>query len=138
MKAKRIFETILYADDLSSARQFYEDILGLDLLGASDLFLVFRLSESVLLIFDPAKSREAGRQVPSHGSEGEGHVAFSASDAELDDWEKHFMDNGIEIERIVGWDQGGRSLYVRDPAGNSVEFAPETLWGGEWNFHGDA
>ena len=134
MKAKRIFETILYADDLSPARHFYEDILGLDLIGAADLFLVFRLPESVLLVFDPTKSQEPGRQVPSHGAIGQGHIAFAATDEEIDHWKKHFQIKGIEIEQIVEWDQGGRSLYVRDPAGNSVEFAPGTLWGGEWEF----
>ncbi len=33
----------------------------------------------------------------------------------------------------VNWDQGGTSLYFRDPAGNSIELAPPTLWGG-WEF----
>jgi hypothetical protein len=36
----------------------------------------------------------------------------------------------VEIEREVDWDEGGTSLYVRDPAGNSVELAPPTIWGG--------
>jgi catechol 2,3-dioxygenase-like lactoylglutathione lyase family enzyme len=27
------------------------------------------------------------------------------------------------------WPAGGRSLYIRDPAGNLVELAPPTLWG---------
>jgi catechol 2,3-dioxygenase-like lactoylglutathione lyase family enzyme len=134
MKADRIFETILYARDLEAARSFYEGILGMDLLGVSELFLVFRLPSSVLLIFDPAKSEEAGRQVPSHGSRGEGHIAFTATDAEISQWEEHFKANGIGIEQIVAWEHGGRSLYVRDPAGNSVEFAPATLWGGDWEF----
>jgi catechol 2,3-dioxygenase-like lactoylglutathione lyase family enzyme len=134
MKAKRIFETILYADNLDAARRFYEDSLGLDFLGGSDLFIVFRLPESVLLIFNPAKSGEAGRQVPSHGASGEGHIAFAASDDEVSQWEAHLTELGVEIEKIVEWDQGGRSLYLRDPAGNSVEFAPGSLWGGQWGF----
>jgi catechol 2,3-dioxygenase-like lactoylglutathione lyase family enzyme len=35
---------------------------------------------------------------------------------------------GIEIEREVGWDEGGRSIYFRDPAGNSVELIEGEAW----------
>ncbi|HQX85206.1 MAG TPA: RdgB/HAM1 family non-canonical purine NTP pyrophosphatase, partial [Aestuariivirga sp.] len=41
---------------------------------------------------------------------------------------KHFESQGIAIERIVDWPDGGRSIYVRDPAGNSVEFAESRIW----------
>ena len=34
----------------------------------------------------------------------------------------------------VPWPEGGRSIYFRDPAGNSLELAPPTLWGGGWDF----
>jgi len=37
--------------------------------------------------------------------------------------------NGVPIESEVRWPRGGRSLYVRDPAGNSVEIASPALWG---------
>jgi hypothetical protein len=36
----------------------------------------------------------------------------------------------FEVEREVGWPDGSSSLYVCDPAGNSVELAPPSLWGG--------
>ena len=44
-------------------------------------------------------------------------------------WRSHLETNGIEIESEVTWPRGGRSLYVRDPAGNSVELASPTIWG---------
>ncbi len=134
MKANRIFEVVLYANDLLQAKAFYGDLLGLEVLGASDLVVVFRLPECVLLVFDPEKSGEAGRPVPSHGTSGPGHIAFSATDAELDEWITHFERNRYTIEKVHAWEAGGRSLYLRDPSGNSVEFAPPTLWGGNWSF----
>lgn len=134
MKAKRIFETVLYAEDLEAAKHFYGEVLGLELGYESDLFLAYRLEKSALLIFHPEKASESGRSVPSHGSTGEGHVAFATTDEEIDQWQTHLESKGIEIEQIVPWESGGRSLYVRDPAGNSVEFAPSTLWGGGWDF----
>ncbi|EDY82674.1 glyoxalase family protein [Verrucomicrobiia bacterium DG1235] len=134
MKAKRIFETILYAEDLPAAKLFYRDTLGLELMRESELVLVFRLQDSVLLVFDPRKSSPPGRAVPSHGTSGEGHIAFAATDEEIREWRVHLESKGIEIESVVEWGEGGESLYVRDPAGNSVEFAPSTLWGGGWDF----
>lgn len=136
MRARRIFETVLYIEDLAAAEQFYSGVLGMEVVLKSDLFLAFRLDSSVLLVFDPRKSVGPGRTVPAHGASGEGHVAFAATDAEIDRWKAHLESRGVEIEQIVHWDQGGRSLYVRDPGGNSVEFAPSTLWGGDWDFSG--
>jgi hypothetical protein len=47
----------------------------------------------------------------------------------LEIWRARFAERGIVVEADVQWPGGGRSLYVRDPAGNSVELAAATLWG---------
>ena len=31
-------------------------------------------------------------------------------------------------EREITWPLGGRSVYVRDPSGNSVEFVEGEIW----------
>ena len=134
MKAERIFETILYAGDLQAVKPFYQDLLGLELIRESSLFLVFRLAHSVLLIFNPLESIERGREIPHHGTAGEGHIAFAAPGKTLPQWTDHFVRHGLAIETEHTWDDGSISLYVRDPAGNSVEFAPPSLWGGRWDF----
>ena len=43
-------------------------------------------------------------------------------------WRNRLGEHEIEIECEVAWDSGGRSLYVRDPAGNSVELTEDELW----------
>jgi catechol 2,3-dioxygenase-like lactoylglutathione lyase family enzyme len=134
MHAQQIFETVLYATDLEAAEQFYRDVMGLTLQSSAPLMRIFRCGPGVLLIFDPAQSSVPGRDVPSHGATGAGHIVFACPAAELDAWRAHFAARGVEIEREVEWDVGGLSLYVRDPAGNSVELAPPTLWGGGWAF----
>ena len=134
MKADRIFETVVYSDDLEKAKSFYAGILNLDLVSESKVFLVFRLTQSVLLVFNPKLSGEKNRSVPSHGAIGGGHVAFGATQAEIAQWKVHFEEHGVEVEKMVDLKEGGASLYVRDPAGNSIEFAPSTLWGGNWDF----
>jgi hypothetical protein len=35
----------------------------------------------------------------------------------------------VAIEADFEWPKGGRSIYFRDPAGNSVEFAEPRIWG---------
>jgi catechol 2,3-dioxygenase-like lactoylglutathione lyase family enzyme len=66
--------------------------------------------------------------VPSHGASGPGHVAFRVPKGELDRWRETLLERGVEIDRDVEWDGGRRSLYVRDPAGNSVELTEDELW----------
>jgi catechol 2,3-dioxygenase-like lactoylglutathione lyase family enzyme len=90
---------------------------------------VFRLPDGgVLLIFDPARSSTPGRPVPSHGAIGAGHVAFALEPGTLDVFADALRRQGIEIEQEITWDEGGRSAYVRDPAGNSVELVDGEAW----------
>ena len=134
MKATRIFETVLYAGDLAAAERFYTEVLGLELYSRFDVAVSFRCEGGVLLVFDPDKAILPGRDVPSHGARGPGHLAFAASPSDLDAWREHLRAHGVQIEKEVNWDQGGTSIYFRDPAGNSIELAPPTLWGGGWLF----
>ena len=43
-------------------------------------------------------------------------------------WRTRFLELGIAIDAENQWDRGGRSLYVRDPDGHSVELATPGLW----------
>jgi len=130
VRPRRIYETVLYADDVAATAAFYADVLGLRLVDDMDeLAAAFRLDDGgVLLIFDPERASAPGRPVPSHGASGPGHIAFSVGDGELARCEEELRARGTEIEREVEWPQGGRSLYVRDPAGNSVELVEGDLW----------
>jgi catechol 2,3-dioxygenase-like lactoylglutathione lyase family enzyme len=129
MELRRIFETCLYAADLGAAMRFYGEVLGLGLVSRmGDRGLTFRCGDGVLLIFDPERTRQPHDLVPSHGADGPGHVAFAVPPEEVETWREHLAAAGLEIEREVNWPEG-RSIYLRDPAGNSVELAPPTLWG---------
>ena len=125
MKPHRIFETVIYSTDEEATAAFYRDVLGLREVDDG----AFRLEGGMLLIFDPTRSSQPGRPVPSHGATGTGHVAFSVGPGELDAWREVLREKGIKIEQEVDWnDRGGRSIYVRDPAGNSVELVEGDMW----------
>jgi catechol 2,3-dioxygenase-like lactoylglutathione lyase family enzyme len=115
---------------VAAAARFYADVLGLHLLeDPTELSAAFRLGDGgVLLLFDSARSSVAGRPVPSHGATGAGHVAFAVPLGTLDAFADALRDKGIAIEQEVTWSQGGRSVYVRDPAGNSVEVIEGEAW----------
>jgi catechol 2,3-dioxygenase-like lactoylglutathione lyase family enzyme len=126
----RIYETVLYGSDVEAMKRFYADVLTLRLVdGPDELSAAFRLPDGgVLLIFDPARSGEPGRAVPSHGATGPGHIAFHVPPGALDAWRERLDRLAVEIEREVSWGGGRRSLYVRDPDGNSVELTEDELW----------
>ena len=127
-------ESALYVDDLAAAERFYGITLGLPRIAAvPGRHAFFRAGGSVLLIFNAdatlrAPSPGSALPVPPHGARGAGHYCFSVAAAVLDDWRSHLETHGIAIEADFRWPNGARSIYVRDPAGNSVEFAEPGLW----------
>jgi catechol 2,3-dioxygenase-like lactoylglutathione lyase family enzyme len=123
-----VHETVLYTDDVDALASFYEDAIGLTQIDPPDAHsAAFRLEDAnVLLMFDRSRTAEPGRFVPPHGTAGQGHVAFRVDD--LDAAAGDLRANGVEIEREISWPKGGRSVYFRDPAGNSVEFVEGEIW----------
>ena len=129
---RAVLETALYAPDLDTAATFYRDIVGLkedSRVPGRHIFM--RCETSMVLLFNPEATRKSGGKlpVPPHGATGEGHVCFRAEPGEMDAWAAHLSAEGVDIESDFNWPGGARSIYVRDPAGNSVEFAEAKLWG---------
>ena len=87
----------------------------------------------MLLLFVAEATRKPASNpklpVPPHGAEGPGHLCFRATDAEINGWAERLATAGFAPEADFKWPGGARSLYVRDPAGNSIEFAEPRLWG---------
>jgi catechol 2,3-dioxygenase-like lactoylglutathione lyase family enzyme len=128
-----ILETVLYVKDLAAAERFYRDVLGLaPFAKVASRHLFYRCGDQVLLIFNPDTTKvppaPGALPVPPHGMDGEGHVCFRASSAEIDDWRAALEAKGVAIEADFEWPGGGRSIYFRDPAGNCLEFAEPRIW----------
>ena len=125
----KILETALYVKDLDAAEEFYKTVLGLTTYsrgGARHIF--FRVGETMLLLFNPAETREPGSAAPTHGAIGAGHAAFAISHGELEFWRKRLADLNVAIEKEHEWPEGGKSIYFRDPSGNSLELATPDTW----------
>jgi catechol 2,3-dioxygenase-like lactoylglutathione lyase family enzyme len=136
MKASAILETVLDAADINAVESFYSEVLGLELhWKAEGHTVMFKCGNQMLLIFNPRvtvkQTLDGNPPVPPHGTQGEGHVCFRATKTEIDAWRARFLLYDVAIESEFDWPEGGHSLYVRDPAGNSVEFAEPSIWGFE-------
>jgi catechol 2,3-dioxygenase-like lactoylglutathione lyase family enzyme len=135
MSITAVLETCLYASDLAAAERFYGSVLGLPMFAReAGRHVFFRCGDAMLLVFDAARTTETtsmvgGAPVPRHGAVGAGHVCFRVAEGELATWRERLVTLDVPIEAEVQWPRGGTSLYVRDPAGNSVELAPARIWG---------
>jgi catechol 2,3-dioxygenase-like lactoylglutathione lyase family enzyme len=135
MQITGLLEACLYSSDLEKAEQFYREVLHLEVFEKeADRHVFFRCGRGVFLLFNPEHTSKeqthvAGSLIPLHGSQGEGHIAFCVAREQLPLWREHFEQTGIEIESEVDWPQGGQSIYIRDPSGNSVELASPEIWG---------
>lgn len=134
MKIAGIIETCLYANDLDKAKSFYSALPGIEFLSEEPgRHIFFRCGNAVLLIFNPEhtsteQTKFKDSKIPLHGAKGEGHIAFSINQNDLDEWKEFLITNDIPIESEVTWPNGSVSLYFRDPAENSLELVSPTIW----------
>ncbi|RIH84930.1 Metallothiol transferase FosB [Meiothermus luteus] len=127
MRVDGVLETCLYATDLEAVRRFYQEVLGLELFAEqAGRHLFFRVGQGVFLVFNPEATLQE-TALPPHGAQGPGHVCFRVPAQDLEAWAARLVSQGHPVT-WTDW-KAGRSLYVRDPAGNLVELAPGAIWG---------
>jgi catechol 2,3-dioxygenase-like lactoylglutathione lyase family enzyme len=135
MTPSAILESALYVTDLHTAETFYREVLGLPVIVRVDgRHVFFRCGAGVLLLFNAEATTippppDAKLPVPPHGTVGKGHLCFAATADEIENWKRRLEDKGIAVEADFEWPNGGRSIYFRDPSGNSLEFAEPKIWG---------
>ncbi len=131
-----ILETALYVSEMDRARDFYCDLFGFRVISTGPRLTALSINDrQVLLLFAKGKSRQPtvtakGETVPPTDADGELHLALSISEDTWDFWTERLNTQNISIESIVHWDEGGRSLYFRDPDNHVIELATPGLWPG--------
>lgn len=134
MQPSAILESALYVTDIAAAEVFYAEVLGLERIAkVENRHVFFRCGSGVLLLFDAEATKNAppaGAKlpVPPHGTTGQGHLCFAATAEEIENWKAHLTAKNISVEADFEWPSGGRSIYFRDPSGNSLEFAEPKIW----------
>ena len=134
MTPSAILESALYVTDLDAAEAFYTGVLGLEkIAGVAHRHVFFKCGSGELLLFNAEATRQppspdAKLPVPPHGTTGQGHLCFAATAEEIDSWKTRLEEKGVAIEADFEWPGGGRSIYFRDPSGNSLEFTEPRIW----------
>jgi catechol 2,3-dioxygenase-like lactoylglutathione lyase family enzyme len=122
-----ILESSLYVDDVAASIAFYRKIFGFHVVSHfGDRGSALQAGErQILLLFQKNASRNTST---AHHGDGELHLAFAIAEAELSAWERWLAENGIAIEDRHVWEQGGVSLYFRDPDRHLLEVATPGVW----------
>ena len=129
LRVSAVLETCLYVTDLQETRRFYEEVLGLTFSSLQEgRHVFFGCGAGMVLFFLAEASREPGQDLPSHGTDGCGHVAFAVNQEELLSWREQLDRHDVAIETEIRWPHGGESLYFRDPSNNSIEIATPNIW----------
>jgi catechol 2,3-dioxygenase-like lactoylglutathione lyase family enzyme len=128
MKINKIKETCLYVKDLKATRQFYQERLGLEVIGeVEDRHVFFRAGSSVLLCFN-AEATKLDKVLPPHFGSGQNHLAFEVNREEYEEWKKKMTIEDIKIIHEQEWKGGLQSFYFHDPDGHLLEIVQEGMW----------
>ena len=131
-RVRRVLETVLYCDDLTTTAAFYQALLGATPMMTGDRLIAMEVGEgTVLLLFQRGNTGPldtAGGLVPGHDGGGPVHLAFAIDADTVATWEARLAQLGIPIESRVRWERGGQSIYFRDPENRSVELATPGIW----------
>ncbi|MGR3759493.1 VOC family protein [Roseobacteraceae bacterium NS-SX3] len=130
-----ILEAALYVDDLDAAEDFYGRVIGLEKIQrAGNRHVFYRVGAGTLLLFNAKETvKPPGNPrlpVPPHGAQGPGHFCFAQLREDMGKMRARLVAAGVKIEAEFDWPNGARSIYFRDPAGNSLEIAEPHLWQG--------
>jgi catechol 2,3-dioxygenase-like lactoylglutathione lyase family enzyme len=133
-----VLETALYVADLPRSIGFYGRVLGFTPTSdpsykrmcalnvtADQVLLLFKKGASVMPTVTP------GGTIPPTDGDGSLHVAFSIPPDDFEAWQEWLIETGLDIESVVAWPDGGRSLYFRDPDEHVIELKTN-------NWHGKA
>jgi catechol 2,3-dioxygenase-like lactoylglutathione lyase family enzyme len=125
-----VLETALYHDpgEREQIERFYGEALGLPVVARWPDGLAFRVGPGVLLLFDRGGLAEREGPIADHGTTGPGHACLLAPGEEFEQARKRVAASGAEITHEHRWDDGRRSFYFHDPAGNLLEVADADLW----------
>ena len=116
---------------------FYQRVLGFTLASEpmSPMCALSIPANQVLLLFKKGGSVEATVHpygtIPPTDGDGFLHVAFFIPASHFEIWQDRLRRSGVDIESLVTWPEGGRSIYFRDPDSHVIELKTSNWHGRE-------
>ena len=125
-------ETCLYVEDVDRSAEFYQRVLGLELLSRSPRLAALDAGrQGALLLFRHGLTSDGmvddEGTIPGHEGQGRLHMAFAVASEDLPAWRARLEREGVPLAGDTHWRRGGRSLYFRDPDGHAIELATPGL-----------
>ena len=129
---KALGEVVLRVSNLDTMQEFYEKVVGLELLERSEnMMAFFRIAPDYeghtpsLALFDQSgeadhRSRHYDGLDPDKSTLH--HIAFTISASDHETEKQRLQNLGLDVETVEHVWQHYRSLYITDPEGNVVEF----------------
>ena len=127
-------EIAFRVNDLEAMVDFYENVVGLELMRRESTFAFFRIGDGfaghtqVLALFDRSRiqgevdSAEQAYIPPDSARSTVDHIAFTIAKEDFSTEDQRLKELGVSISYSYhDWVQW-RSLYIRDPDGNTVEW----------------
>ena len=121
-KIKGLAEIVLHVHDMEAALKFYQEVLGLELIGRpGPVFLqagdpAVSVPQMIVLVPLPPEAAEFTAPRTLH------HLAFELDPADFDSEEKRLQELGYALRYGQHPVIPSRTMYVDDPEGNEVEF----------------
>ena len=123
---KGLGEIARRVNDLDAMQRFYQDVIDLELMERSENAVFFRIAEGygghtqVLVLFD--RSQQPGYAGLNPTTTTVDHIAFEIDLADFESQKQRLEQLGVAVctaeHAWVHW----RSLYIKDPEGNEVEW----------------
>ena len=129
---KALGEVVLRVRDLDAMQEFYEKVVGLELLERFENTMVFfRIgpdhedhAQSLALCDQSGEADHRSRRYTGGDTEKSTlhHIAVTISASDHETEKKRLQNLGLDVETVERVWQHYRSLYITDPEGNVVEF----------------
>lgn len=128
-----VVETTITAEDVQRAGEFYARVMGFPIQFQDERLCAMTVAPGqVFLIFHRGGTSEPaetpGGVIPGHDGKGRMHFAFGIPAEDFNTWQGRLRSFGIEVESIVEWPKGGKSIYFRDPDQHCVELVTPGVW----------
>ena len=129
---KALGEIVLRVRDLDAMQEFYEKVVGLELVERDEnMMAFFRIAPDYeghtpsLALFDQSgEADHRSRRYTGVDTEKSTlhHIAFTISASDHETEKQRLQNLGLDVETVEHAWQHYRSLYITDPEGNVVEF----------------
>lgn len=129
---KALGEVVLRVRNLDTMQEFYEKVVGLELLERSEnMMAFFRIApdyeghtQSLALFDQSGEADHRSRHYTGVDTEKSTlhHIAFTISASDHETEKERLQNLGLDVETVQHIWQHYRSLYITDPEGNVVEF----------------